>query len=71
MEPYIADLINNPKVPKIIRYSIVTVFDLFIIIISVLVAIESPFLIGKIFCIFIAALFLVLYILLMRKIYKS
>lgn len=31
MEIFIADLTNNPKVPKMIRYGIVTILCLFIL----------------------------------------
>ncbi len=31
MEPFIADLINNKKVPKVLRYILVLVLNLFII----------------------------------------
>lgn len=48
MEPFIADLINNPKVPKILRYGIVTTLSICIIFISIVCAINSPFRWGKV-----------------------
>ncbi len=71
MEPFIADLINNPKVPKPIRYAIVTIISVFIIFIGVVCAIKSPFLWGRIFGIILAITFLVLGIYIGIKISKS
>lgn len=71
MEPFIADLINNPKVPKIIRYGMVTLLCLFIIFIGVVCAINSPIILGKIFGILLAILFFIVEIYLYIKISKS
>lgn len=49
MEPFLADIINNHKIPKQIRFGIVIVLITFIIIISLICAFNSPFLFGKIF----------------------
>lgn len=38
MEPFIADLINNSKVPKPIRYAIVKIISIFIIFIGIISA---------------------------------
>lgn len=54
MEPFIADLINDPKTPKFIRYGIVTVLCLFIVFLGVNCTISSPFLLGKIFGVLLA-----------------
>lgn len=71
MEPFIADLINNPKVPKFIRYSIVTIVCLFIIIVGLSCAFNSPFLWGKIFGTLLSIIFLMIGIYLYIKIAKS
>ena len=71
MEPFIADLINNSKVPKIIRYLIVTILCLFIIFLGVSCSISSPFIFGKIFGIVLAIIFFIIEIYLCIKIYKS
>ena len=71
MEPYIADLINNPKIPKILRYIIVSVWCLFIIFLGVNCAISSPFVFGKIFGITLSIVFLIIGIYLYNKISKS
>ena len=71
MEPFIADLINNPKVPKIIRYGIVTLLCLFIIFIGIICVTNSPFLWGKIFGVLLSIAFLIIGIYLYIKISKS
>lgn len=71
MEAFIAEIINDPKVPKIIRYIIVTILCLFIIILGISCAINSPFIWGKIFGIILAIFFLIIGIYLYIKIYKS
>lgn len=47
MEPFIADLINNPKAPKWLRYVIVTLVCGFVIFLGVMLALKSPMLVGK------------------------
>ena len=71
METFIAEIINDPKVPKIIRYIIATILCLFIIILGISCAINSPFILGKIFGIILAIIFLIIGIYLYIKIYKS
>lgn len=71
MEPFIADLINDPKVPKFIRYSIVTILCLFIIFLGISCAINSPFLWGKMFGIILSIAFLIIGIYLCIKIAKN
>ncbi len=58
MEPFIADLLKNPKVPKPIKYGIVIISNIFIIIVGISCAIHSPFLCGKIFGIILVIAFL-------------
>lgn len=60
MEPFIADLINNPRVPKILRYVIVTILCLFVIFLGVSSTINSPFIWGKIFGTILAIAFLII-----------
>ena len=71
MEPYIADLINNPKVPKIIRYLIVVIVCAFIIYLGITTFIDSPFIWGKILGIILAIVFLIVGIYLCLKISRS
>ncbi len=71
MEPFLADFINNPKVPKWLRYLIVTLVCGLLIFIGVMVAIKSPMLVGKIFGGVLAGLSLITAIYLFVKIAKS
>lgn len=71
MEPFIADLINNPKVPKWLRYVIVTLVCGFVIFLGVMLALKSPMPVGKIFGGVTALLFLTTAIYLFVKITKS
>lgn len=68
MEPFLADLINNNKVPKIIRYLIVILICGFIIFLGVFVGINSELLWGKIFGFVLAIVSLILGIILLRRI---
>ncbi len=70
MEPFIADLINNPKMPKRLRYLIVTIVCGFVIFIGIMLALKSPMVIGKIFGGVLAALFFAVAIYLFAKIAK-
>ena len=47
MEPVIADLINNPKVPKWLRFAIVTLVCGFVVFLGVMLTLKSPMLVGK------------------------
>lgn len=71
MESWIADLIKNPKVPKVIRYGIVTILCLFIIFVGVICAVNSPMIWGKIFGVLLATVFFMIGIYLYIKISKS
>lgn len=71
MEPFIADLIKSPKVPKIIRYLIVIIISIFIIFVGVICAFKSPFIWGKIFGAILAISFLGIGIYLCLKISKN
>lgn len=71
MEPFIADLINNPKIPKWLRYIIVTIVCGFVIFLGVMLAIKSPMLIGKIFGVVLSILFFAAAIYLFERITKS
>ena len=71
MEPFLADLINNPKVPKFIRYGLVTIVCAFIIFLGVSCAVNSPFVCGKIFGVLLAVAFLGIEIYLCTKIAKD
>lgn len=59
MEFIIAELINNPKIPKWLCYVIVTTICGTIIVLGVMLAIKSPMLAGRIFGGFLYALFAV------------
>lgn len=71
MEQFIADLINNPKLPKRLRYIIVSVVCGSVIFLGIMLAIRSPVLIGKIFGGVLSFLFLAAAIYLFVKIAKS
>ena len=71
MEFIIADLINNPKIPKWLRYVIVTAVTGLVVFIGVMLIIKSPMLLGKIFGCVLAALFVLTAIYLYVKIAKS
>lgn len=71
MEPFIADLINNPKIPKWLRSIIVTVVCGFVIFLGIMLALKSPMLVGKIFGGALSALFLAAAVYLFVKITKS
>ena len=71
MEPFIADLINNNKVPKMIRYIIVIILISFIMYICINVGLHAIYFIGNIFGFLIAILSLIVGIILLIRIYKS
>ena len=71
MEPFLADLINNPKLPKWLRYVIVTVVCGLVIFLGVTLAIKSPVLVGKIFGGVLSVVFLAAAIYLFVKIARS
>ena len=71
MEFIIADLINNPKIPKWLCYVIVTVATGFVIFIGVMPIVKRPMICGKIFGGVLAALFVLNSIFLYVKIAKS
>lgn len=71
MEPFLADLINNHKIPKIIRYIIVSIISLFVLWLGIMCAIASPFLWGKIFGIILCVLIVLAAFYLLRRIYRS
>ena len=71
MEPFIADLINNKKIPKVLRYILVLVLNLFIIFIGISLIIHSSLIVVKIFGGVLSAIFIVLLCYLLNKIYKS
>lgn len=71
MESFIADLINTPKIPKWLRYIIVTIVCGFVIFLGVMLAIKSPMLIGKIFGGVLSVLFFAAAIYLFARIIKS
>jgi len=58
MEPFLADLINNPRVPKVIRYVLVSVVSLFILYLGIYCAVASPMVLGKLFGIILCILVL-------------
>lgn len=71
MEPFIADLINNPKVPKWLRYVIVTLVCGFVIFLGVMLALKSPMPVGKIFGGALSVLFLAAAVYLFAKITQA
>ena len=71
MEPYIADLINNKKIPKIIRYIIVIIISGFIIYIGIECGLHSKLLIGNILGYLVSFIFLLIGLYLLYKIHKN
>ncbi len=71
MEPYIADLINNKKTPKIIRYIIVIIISGFIIYIGIECGLHSKLLIGNILGYLVSFIFLLIGLYLLYKIHKN
>lgn len=71
MEFIIADLIDNPKIQKWLRYVIVTVATGFVVFIDVMLIVKSPMIWGKIFGGVLAAPFGLSAIFLYVKIVKS
>lgn len=71
MEPYLVDLINNNKVPKIIRYILVIILISFITYICINVGLHAINVLGNIFGFLIAILSLITGVILLIKIYKS
>ena len=68
MEPFIEDLINNPKVPKWLGFVIMAVVCGLLIFLGVLLAINSSELVGRIFGGIMCALFVALVVYLFAKI---
>ncbi len=71
MEPFIADLINNPKIPKWLRYVIVTLACGFVVFLGIMLALKNPMLVGKIFGGALSVLFLSAAVYLLAKTAKS
>ncbi len=71
MEPFLADFLNNPKIPKFIRYAIVAVLGLFILYVGISCAIGSPMIIGRVFGIVLCILTLMATIYIFRKIHNN
>lgn len=71
MEPFIADLINNKKLPKPIRYVIIILLVGFIMWIGIGVGLHSEMLIGNIFGFLIAGIILIAGIYLLVKVHKN
>lgn len=67
MEPFIEDLINNPKVPKWLGFVIMAVVCGLLIFLGVLLAINSSELVGRIFGGIMCALFVALVVYLFAK----
>lgn len=71
MEPFLADLINSNKVPKIIRYIIVVSVISFIVWFGIYCGFSSPMLWGRIFGFALTVVFFIIGIFMLRKIHKS
>lgn len=68
MEPFIEDLINNPKVPKWLGFVIMAVVCDLLIFLGAMLAINSSELVGRIFGGIMCALFVALVVYLFAKI---
>lgn len=71
MEPFIAGLINNPKVPEWLRFVIVTIACGLVIFLGVMLIIKSPMIAGKFFGGALISLFFAAVVYLFIKISKS
>ena len=71
MEPFIADFINNKKIPRIIRYLIVITLIFIIEYISINIGFQSEALWGNILGFITAISFLIVGLILIKKIYKN
>lgn len=58
LEPFIADLISNKKMPKIIRYIIVILLSFLMIFLGIMMVLKSQMLLGKVFGMMLALVFL-------------
>ena len=68
MEQFIAELINNPKMPKWLRYAIVTLVCGSVIFLGIMLARKSPMTVGKVFGAALSVLFIIAAIYLFVKI---
>lgn len=68
MEPFLADLINNKNIPKVVRYILVVLLCTFIIVLGILISLKSELLFGKIFGVILTFIFLVMEVYLIIKI---
>ena len=71
MEPFLADFLNNPKIPKVIRYAIITIIGLFVLCVGISCVVRSPMVIGKIFGIILCILTLMATIYIFKKIHNN
>lgn len=71
METVISDMINNPKIPKWIRFIIVAAVCGFVVFVGGVLAIKSQMLAGKIFGGILCAAFIAAAVLLFVRISKS
>lgn len=71
MEPFLADLINDPKVPKWIRYTLMTGVCMFILYLGAMCALESPMIWGRIFGVGLCLLTLVAAGYMFRRIHRN
>ena len=71
MEILLAYLIENSKIPKVMRYLIVIAMSIFIFFVGILCVVKSPIIIGKVFGIILCILTLAAEGYLINKIHKS
>ena len=71
MEFIIAEWINHPKLPKWVRYLLVTVVSGLVVFLGVMLALQSPMYAGRIFGGVLSVLFFVVWIYLIVKVAKS
>lgn len=58
MEPFLADFLTNKEIPKFLRYTALVIVVGLIEFICIYGSISSPFLLGRIICLLIAAIML-------------
>ncbi len=69
MEPYIADLLNNKKIPKVVRYLITILICGFVVFLGISCALNSEMLWGKIFgwCLTLLMVFVCIFLIIKIK----
>lgn len=71
MEPFLADFLLNPKIPKPLRYAVLAAISGFLVFLCLYCGIRNQSVIRAAVCFMIGGLMLVFFVLAARKIHKS